>query len=75
MPTFQDEPLAQDYLYYIQDQIQKGTPYANIVTPEKWFLNRVGGDSKESNLAALQATDPRLDAIRRIYALLGQKGV
>ena len=70
--TFTNSPLAQDYLYYVQDQIQKGVPLANITTPDDYYANRVSPGDQQ--LMQLESTDPRLTAIRRIYALLGQKG-
>ena len=72
--TFSDSPLAQDYLFYLQDQLQKGVPLSEMTTPDAYYLAHSGGDPREDKLMRLESTDPRLTAIRRIYDLLGQKG-
>lgn len=67
---FRDNPLAQDYLYYVQDQLQRGAKLADIERPESYFLRLTGGDPKEAELARLTNTDPRYQSIARIYDLL-----
>ena len=67
---FRDSPLAQDYLHYVQEQLQNGAGLKEIEPPETFFLRKTGGDPKEADLLRAEGTDPRYQAISRIYGLL-----
>ena len=69
--TFRDNPVAQDYLYYVQDQLQKGVPLEEIEPASRYFLRYLGKDTKESALNSLESNDSRYQAMQKIYNLLG----
>jgi len=71
--TFRDDPLTQDYLYYVQNQLQERVPISEIEPPERFFLRRQGKDYRDQNeLDDLRASgnDPKYKAISKIYEVL-----
>ena len=68
--VFRDSPLAQEYLYYVQDMLQKGAGLEDITTPEEYYMRYMKGDPREQTLASMETTDPRYTAIKRIYDVL-----
>ena len=71
---FRDNPLAQDYLRYIQKTIEEGVPLSTIETPEAYYLRMSDPGTRidATRLAntRIEEKDERYRAIKRIYDLL-----